>query len=547
MIKFFISSVLRNFNFSFSSFSSISYIENIFRYFLTIQHRFGLIKLKEILINFTNLFVYKDLYHLNIKQITKAQAFEYIAQKQKVIPNSFIQASNLTKYTKYTNYTNYTNFTKRPSTIFLNANIIQPIVKVHSYKIHSRNLFTFNSSSKRLFINYPTIRILKRSVSIIIIPSASKFIKVSGLLAISPHLRTIIRNNTLQGNLFLEKFIYNSAKTFYHLYGGKPITSAAELGHRIAKTVSYHKLPRQPTLISNFAINQHLTTFTLAEKTVDTSIIANMDNRIDYATFNQGVSPLQFLELETFSITLGHLFENKNLEFEVVAINADNSTASNSLGCYQVLKQMHNDFTITFKLSVGGNNTRTIERYFDVKTSMRPIVESLPFTKANLAVCQEFNFEQSNKKFPGHIGHRLPQLKNVDQDQFEAIKDWKIELETHLLNNKKQSPEECFYAFRTINDRILCDSRIKVMVPSYFNFARVDQEFCLVVDQELILNIKNFAHPKNVNIDLVIPEAQVVDVAAKDIYFLSIAKLFKGPIMQEMIHNYFQLKNLICI
>jgi hypothetical protein len=235
------------------------------------------------------------------------------------------------------------------------------------------------------------------------------------------------------------------------------------------------------------------------------------------------------------------------LEFEVVAINADNSTASNSLGCYQVLKQMHNDFTITFKLSVGGNNTRTIERYFDVKTSMRPIVESLPFTKANLAVCQEFNYEQSNKLFPGHIGSRLPQLKNVDQDQFNAITGWRIELSTHLLNNKKQSPEECFYAFRTINDRVLCDSRIKVMVPSYFNFARVDQEFCLVVDQELILNIKNFAHPKNVNIDLVIPEAQVVDVAAKDIYFLSIAKLFKGPIMQEMIHNYFQVKSLICI
>ena len=507
MIKFFISLVSKNFSFSISSFYS-TYINQICKDLYNIQLRFDKIKLKKILINFTHLFVYYHLYHLNIKQITKAQAFEYIAQKQKVIPNSFIQASNLTK---------------RPSTIFLNARLVAPIVEVQSYKIP------------------------KRSVSIIIIPSASKFIKVSGLLAISPQLRNIIRNNTLQGNLFLEKFIYNSAKTFYHLYGGKPITSAAELGHRIAKTVSYHKLPRQPTLISNFAINQHLTTFTLAEKTVDTSIIANMDNRIDYATFNQGVSPLQFLELETFSITLGHLFENKNLEFEVVAINADNSTASNSLGCYQVLKQMHNDFTITFKLSVGGNNTRTIERYFDVKTSMRPIVESLPFTKANLAVCQEFNYEQSNKLFPGHIGSRLPQLKNVDQDQFNAITGWRIELSTHLLNNKKQSPEECFYAFRSINDAVLCDSRIKVMVPSYFNFARVDQEFCLVVDQELILNIKNFAHPKNINIDLVIPEAQVVDVQAKDIYFLSIAKLFKDPIMQEMIHNYFQVKSLICI
>ena len=189
-----------------------------------------------------------------------------------------------------------------------------------------------------------------------------------------------------------------------------------------------------------------------------------------------------------------------------------------------------------------------IIRYFDVKTSLRPIAESLPLTKGNLAVCSEFSYPKYNKRYPGEIGYTLPQLKNVDQTQFNVINDWKIALSTHLIKNKKQSPEECFYQMRAINDSSLLDPHIKVMIPSYFNLPPVDNEFSLLVENpELIFKIQNFAHPKNVNIDLLIPEAQMVDVAAMDAYYLSIAKLFKDPLMQEMVYNYFQVKTLTCI
>jgi hypothetical protein len=179
---------------------------------------------------------------------------------------------------------------------------------------------------------------------------------------------------------------------------------------------------------------------------------------------------------------------------------------------------------------------------------LRPIVEALPYTKGYLSVCSEFNYNKYNKIFPGQIGNTYAQLDllNKDQRQVEAINDWRKAISNVLMKNK--NPELCFYQIREINDTILCDPRISIMIPSYLSMSPIDDQFCLITqNSELLFNIKNFANPRNIDIDLVIPEAQIVNVDAIDGYFIDIANLFNKSIAQDLITNYMKVKTLTCI